>query len=69
MSVLQTTGPTFNTDPCQYCGMVHAGTCYRIKRIEYWENGAVRSIEFNDNPYSNAPPFPMHMHPAKETDA
>lgn len=34
---------------CPYCQSMHDWkTCPRIKRIEYWESGAVRAVEFHD---------------------
>lgn len=34
-------------DNCPYCGLLHVGAtvCPRIVRIEYFQNGAVKSVE------------------------
>jgi len=33
---------------CPYCGLIHATTCSRIRRIEYAEDGVtVRALEFH----------------------
>lgn len=33
---------------CGYCGSFHSGTCPRVKRITYHENGTVASVELFD---------------------
>jgi hypothetical protein len=33
---------------CQHCGFVHNHTCPRVKAIEYYENGLIKRIEFNE---------------------
>lgn len=41
---------------CPYCNGAHLGvTCPRIKKIEFMENGQVKSIEFKDTPHPNKP--------------
>lgn len=40
---------------CLYCGNYHNGMCWRVKSIEYHENGAVRKVELHDS--SNSPPM------------
>ena len=35
-------------EPCEYCGNIHNGLCSRIKRIEYFPDGTIKSIELND---------------------
>lgn len=37
---------TFSTTSCEHCGLLHNGTCPRIKRITYYENGMRREIEY-----------------------
>lgn len=39
---------------CPYCGSGHAGTCPRIKAIEYFENGMIKRVEFVE--WGVAPP-------------
>jgi hypothetical protein len=34
--------------PCGHCGMWHAGSCPRIKSIEYYPDGTVRRLEYHD---------------------
>lgn len=33
---------------CQWCGWYHETVCPRIRSIEYWQNGAIRKVEFHD---------------------
>ncbi len=34
---------------CLHCGMLHGPTCWRIKAIEYYEDGVtVKRIEYHD---------------------
>lgn len=36
------------TNPgCPYCGLLHAGTCSRVKAIEYYQDGTVKRVEFH----------------------
>jgi hypothetical protein len=46
-------------NPCPYCGMTgHTGTCWRVKSIEYFPNGAVKRVELNDGTtVASAVPF------------
>lgn len=37
-------------DTCQYCGVGHTGMCYRVKAIEYYENGAIKRVELHGSP-------------------
>lgn len=32
---------------CYWCGSHHTGKCPMVKRIEYYENGTVKSVEFH----------------------
>ena len=34
---------------CEYCGTLHAGTCWRVKAIEYHDNGCVKRVELITN--------------------
>ena len=49
---LETAG---HSESCGYCGLIHNGTCPRIKKMEYFENGTIKSIEFHSqyNQYNN----------------
>lgn len=33
---------------CNHCGNIHTGRCPHVKAIEYYENGAVKRIEYSD---------------------
>ncbi len=33
---------------CRHCGGTHAGECRRIKRIEYHDNGTIKSVEYRE---------------------
>jgi hypothetical protein len=47
--MVSTTGiPNTNTMNCQWCGMIHNGTCPKVAAIEYHPNGAVKRVEFFD---------------------
>lgn len=32
--------------PCRWCGGWHSGVCSRVKRMEYHQNGTIKSVEF-----------------------
>ncbi len=36
------------TTQCPYCGMYHTGMCDRVKKIEYYEWGGIKSVELFD---------------------
>lgn len=36
------------TKQCYYCGMYHTGLCSKVKKIEYYENGSVKIVEFHE---------------------
>jgi len=51
------TAATSETPRCVWCGGLHANTtCPRIKRIEYHEHGAIKSIEFHELPNPDGQP-------------
>lgn len=33
---------------CQWCGMIHTGSCPRVKATEYYPDGTVKRVEFWD---------------------
>jgi hypothetical protein len=33
---------------CPYCSQTHSGICWRVKSVEYFENGTIRKVEFRD---------------------
>ncbi len=33
--------------PCPHCGIHHTTTCFRVKSIEYFENGTVKRVELH----------------------
>lgn len=35
---------------CPYCGLPHAGTCPRVKAIEYHPDGSLKRVEFHQPP-------------------
>ncbi len=35
-----------STIQCAFCGMWHTGKCSLVKKIEYHQDGTVKSIEF-----------------------
>ena len=42
-----------NLNPCPYCSgngttVYHTGLCPKIKKIEYYPNGTIRSVELHD---------------------
>ncbi len=41
------------SDNCKFCGVVHGVQCPAVKAIEYYENGAIKRVE-----YKTAPDFP-----------
>lgn len=41
---------TTGTPTCSYCGLLHTGTCPRVKAIEYHDNGLIKRIEFHEPP-------------------
>ncbi|HEU4635426.1 MAG TPA: hypothetical protein VFS41_04565 [Edaphobacter sp.] len=43
-----TTIPNTTAITCQWCGMIHNGTCPKVSAIEYHPNGAVKRVEFHD---------------------
>lgn len=51
-SETDSTGLGSRPEPCGYCGSIHNGFCSRIKKMEYFENGTIRSIEFHDNKFA-----------------
>lgn len=47
-----------NDVPCQYCGLMHQYVCPKIRSIEYYENGAVKQVEFKtDSPLEHTIPY------------
>lgn len=46
-----------NTTHCSDCGLIHAGTCPRIKRITYYENGMRQSVEYWSTSSPSTPPI------------
>lgn len=40
------TGPKHTTEQCLWCGLIHSRLCPAVKAIEYFQNGAVRRVEF-----------------------
>lgn len=32
---------------CSYCGMIHHGTCPKVKAIDYFPDGTVKRVEFH----------------------
>ena len=43
-----TAHPRLSTGGCDHCGMIHRGACPRIKRIDYYEDGRVKSVEYHE---------------------
>lgn len=36
---------------CEFCGLTHEGMrCFRVKAIEYYENGTIKKVELHDIP-------------------
>lgn len=35
---------------CGHCGYIHGPICPRIKAIQYYPNGAVKRVEYNQEP-------------------
>lgn len=35
------------TKECGHCGLWHSGPCPRVKSIEYYPNGTIKSIEYH----------------------
>lgn len=48
----------FTLSECGYCGGCHTGTCPRVKRITYHQNGTVASVEFHE-PLSDPQGYPL----------
>lgn len=65
---MTTAASTSATNKCQHCGLVHvhAGVCHLIKAIEYFENGAVKRVEYKIPADFMLPPPPTlaNPHPA-----
>ena len=40
-------GTSLSTRPCPYCGPAtyHSGVCPKVKRIEYYPTGGIKSVE------------------------
>ena len=41
-------GNTSSLETCPYCGMLHTGRCSQIRSIEYYPNGLIKKIEFEN---------------------
>jgi len=39
---------TFKQDACQFCQRYHSGPCPKIKRVEYYPDGTIKSIEYKE---------------------
>ncbi len=40
---------TFNAhEPCLYCGTWHPGRCPQVRRVEYYPDGSLKSVEFRE---------------------
>lgn len=39
---------TTELQPCYHCGMHHPGVCPRIKRIDYYPDGSIKSVEYHE---------------------
>ncbi len=51
--MITTAGGTTTLVGCPYCGLIHTGTCPRIKSIEYYPNGIVKRVELHSmGPFS-----------------
>ena len=37
-----------NIQYCSYCGAYHNGMCPKVRSIEYYPNGTIKTIEFFD---------------------
>lgn len=45
---------TVTMPSCRYCGpfIVHSGACPKVKSVEYYPNGAVKSVELHEERHS-----------------
>jgi hypothetical protein len=43
-------GYTTTWRACGWCGLIHGGTCPRVKAIEYHPNGQIKRVEFHEQP-------------------
>lgn len=50
---------TYQVNDCQYCGKSHGRRCPEVRAIEYYENGAVKRVEFMTVSDYMAPLRPM----------
>jgi hypothetical protein len=39
-------------EKCPHCGTIHDWTCGRIRRVEYFEDGRIKAVEFH-SPFQN----------------
>ena len=45
---------------CGHCGCYHSGPCPRVKAIEYFQDGRIKRVEYNEWPMvTHSPVIPM----------
>lgn len=56
-NTMQTT--VITPEVCMHCGMIHTmvGQCPKVKAVEYYENGMIKRVEYNDWPMATKPAF------------
>lgn len=62
---MQTTA--INPAACPYCGMLHTiEQCWRVRRIEYADNGMIRAVEFHgQQPVEAVKPTALRAMPSR----
>lgn len=52
---------------CEWCGESHKGICWKVKAIEYHDNGVVKRVEFDLAKHIHeAPQPPIIIHNEKD---
>ena len=44
---------TGNVEECPFCGLYHNGRCRQIKSIEYFANGTIKKIVYENGQQDN----------------